>query len=544
MATYRTIAAVPYHPNQSSPDNLRRLALIDYGADSVPDYLRRVNVKWAASLSVARPGTVPVAGVLYYPGDTVPDHLRKLAAMVADEDMLISDPFAGAAIDTALWDVTDTGSHLSIASGKLSCNGGLVIPVWNDPDISGDLTFSLVAGRTFECEITPSQTNQDQAVGFGSLGDTVGSGRRASVVFASTGLVIPVLNGSNHLAGFAYTVKAYRVRVVLRNPGVAWYLSGDGGLTWDCIGLTPTDPTGTLQANLKSKDGVCTWDNVRVFLGVPPVARLSAAPAVTSPILGADAIINGAFDADTDWTKDAGWTIAAGVASVSVVSGGFYIRQATLTAGAFYLATADLTLSAGAGLGILRGTAATEGPLYGAGAVTRYLHANGTAAGVSSRGAVPLVGTADNVSYSALTLASLLSLVGDSGKKNGVYDCPVTVAATNGSEFAGMAICVDSETAPTYGLLAWIDRTNVVLKKLVAGTWTSLIDTATGVTYAAARKIRIVVSDASVAVYYESAANVFTQIGTTQTVTLTSFGTKVCGFDVSGANTLGAAQAW
>lgn len=43
--------------------------------------------------------------------------------------------------------------------------------------------------------------------------------------------------------------------------------------------------------------------------------------------LGENVIVNGTFDADTNWTKDSGWVIAAGVATITAQGGTRNLRQ-------------------------------------------------------------------------------------------------------------------------------------------------------------------------------------------------------------------------
>lgn len=55
-------------------------------------------------------------------------------------------------------------------------------------------------------------------------------------------------------------------------------------------------------------------------------------------------VTNGTFDADTDWTKDAGWTIGSGVATKVTTGASVYIYQlVTLTAGKTYQVSYDIT---------------------------------------------------------------------------------------------------------------------------------------------------------------------------------------------------------
>jgi hypothetical protein len=90
----------------------------------------------------------------------------------------------------------------------------------------------------------------------------------------------------------------------------------------------------------------------------------------------------------------------------------------------------------------------------------------------------------------------------------------------------------------------------VLVNRVASVEGAALINTATGVTYADGRKLRIVIvpiagaANSSVAVYYESAANIFTQIGTTQTIDLSAHGTKIAGFSTSASNTVGLVEQY
>lgn len=50
-------------------------------------------------------------------------------------------------------------------------------------------------------------------------------------------------------------------------------------------------------------------------------------PAISGGGLGDNVIVNGTFDADTNWTKDSGWVIAAGVATITEQGGTRNLRQ-------------------------------------------------------------------------------------------------------------------------------------------------------------------------------------------------------------------------
>lgn len=76
---------------------------------------------------------------------------------------------------------------------------------------------------------------------------------------------------------------------------------------------------------------------------------LQIGASVTIPVHGSTAnfAVNGTFDADTNWTKGAGWTIGSGVATKTAGSSSALQQSATLTAGAVYEITVTVTRSAG-----------------------------------------------------------------------------------------------------------------------------------------------------------------------------------------------------
>lgn len=138
-----------------------------------------------------------------------------------------------------------------------------------------------------------------------------------------------------------------------------------------------------------------------------------------------------------------------------------------------------------------------------------------------------------------ITLSSMLGGGGDAGTKFGVWDCaPATLdAGTQG----GMLICADSETAPTYALWAYYNRQTgkAHLYRLENGVYTSSI--ANTVTYSSGAQVRVVtVNDAGthkVALYYGG-----TLQGTTQSISLASYGTIIKGMATSSNNSTGTTE--
>jgi hypothetical protein len=130
----------------------------------------------------------------------------------------------------------------------------------------------------------------------------------------------------------------------------------------------------------------------------------TSSPAITSAValLGAEIIVNGGFDTDTVWSKQAGWTIGSGVASHTGAGASLY-QAVSVVAGQTYRVAYTVTSYASTGLSVYLGGGTT---VSGAGATApgSYVHyivaaAGNTIFGFGCSGDVSL----DNVS---LRLAS------------------------------------------------------------------------------------------------------------------------------------------
>ena len=58
--------------------------------------------------------------------------------------------------------------------------------------------------------------------------------------------------------------------------------------------------------------------------------------------IGSELVTNGGFDTDSDWTKQTGWSIGSGVASVTSAASGKQIYQNVLTNGKLYRGTFEI----------------------------------------------------------------------------------------------------------------------------------------------------------------------------------------------------------
>ena len=112
-------------------------------------------------------------------------------------------------------------------------------------------------------------------------------------------------------------------------------------------------------------------------------------------LLGPELIVNGSFEADSDWTKGTGWTIADGKASQSTTES--VLSQDVLTDGVTYYVSYDIVeISAGA---VKVDVGASSGASFQS-SVGHYIDtlvcAGGTTVEVGSNSS--LVGSVDNVS--------------------------------------------------------------------------------------------------------------------------------------------------
>lgn len=125
--------------------------------------------------------------------------------------------------------------------------------------------------------------------------------------------------------------------------------------------------------------------------------------------LETDMAVNGGFDADTDWTKGIGWSIAGGVASCdgSQTLTSYLSQASTIAFGKYYVIRYTVTRSAGEWFTVLNGKASTG--RTDSGTFTEVITITTTGDGsFNIAGDGNFVGTVDNVYYAeipALTAA-------------------------------------------------------------------------------------------------------------------------------------------
>lgn len=230
--------------------------------------------------------------------------------------------------------------------------------------------------------------------------------------------------------------------------------------------------------------------------------------AVGTPTQGADLVVNGAFSADTDWTKGAGWTISAGTANASAASANLTATVAPLANGVWYQTV--YTLSAFAAGTVRIRVGGTNMPTHAANATyTETNRAGGTSLVFVG---VAFTGSLDNVTTKALTLADLFASVAVS-TADVIADVSVTLESATSGKQAGLVLNLDSTSSPANFILVYLDgQGNVQVDECVAGTYTAKQTTA--ITYSAGAVLRAIRSGTDLRVFYNNVV-----IGTLQTMT-------------------------
>ena len=196
-----------------------------------------------------------------------------------------------------------------------------------------------------------------------------------------------------------------------------------------------------------------------------------------TPTLGSDVVVNGTFDADTDWGTHTAWTISGGIATAVNAEGTSYLRNiSTVSVNTWYSGTVDATRTSG----VLRMYVDDAGNMYSlystSGSFVFTGRSKASSPGrPSAVGANTFNGTVDNLVLKPLTLSSLFSSVSTSDA-DVIADANVTLTA--GTQ-AGLVLNLDSTASPANFLIGYLDGTNFKLDKCVGGTYTNLITVAT-----------------------------------------------------------------
>lgn len=496
-----------------------------------------------------------------------------------------AEPTGGARV------VTDTNSKMSIANGYLDiatgslANGDSGIWYGSMDRLPGRMLF----GKLIYDSAIGFQFGFDSNQSSFLIHDINASSTALRVRIVNASLVINV--------GSVSAGQTYELVVVLRASGAIFYVKGGIYTTWTLLFIDSISTTSPIYPSVSVNSSTNVWraDYIRVpqnlWLPTPLasdgfgsifgttdglghaegvagglgagggsltwLANTNYTPTASVPTLGSEFSTNGDFESAFVAGLAPGWskslvtvtpseeaTIIHGGAKsqkfVGAVSNDGIFQYKTTTAGAWYQCSLWTNKEAAGNLLVI---VVTNGGATTARAVTytstgwnqtlATFRATGASSGVYALQSGVTVVTAymDDASYKPLTLSSLLSQATTYGQTNYITTCTPTLTA--GTQ-AGVAVQVDDETNPTNGVFAYHNGTNIVLDKLVSGTWTNLSSSAA--TYSAGAVLSINKNGTSYEVIYNGAR--ITGFITISDASITS-GTKHCLFSTYASNTFG-----
>lgn len=442
--------------------------------------------------------------------------------------------------------VTDSGNRVSIAGGSLVQSGNHAAA--GDPGLWYP-SIPRVVGQVLGFQITPVTNAALMAVGF----DVNQAGFLAAGFYFQNAGDLRIVDGAGGqvLVVGTYTATSYFVKIIPRATGYWLFIKGGLFINWTLYYICPNGSNATIFPNIGAGGAGANggssfdFDNIPISIYIPqPLAydtftRANGAlgstetsgpdgqvltalawlftagiwaivsnAAVGTPTQGADVVVNGGFNADTDWTKGAGWAIAAGLATATAASSNLTAIVAPLTNGVWYQSV--YTLSAFAAGTVRARLGGTNCPTRNAnGTYTETQRAGGTSLVAVGSG---FTGSIDNWSVKALTLKDLFASLTLSTADVWAYVNVTLENATSGKQ-AGLVLNLDSDTAPANFILVYLDgQGNVQIDECVAGVYTAKQTTA--ITYSAGATLSAVRDGTSLRVFYNNVG-----LGTAQTMT-------------------------
>lgn len=460
--------------------------------------------------------------------------------------------------------VTDTNVVLSITGGQASiATGGVGV---QNPRISYG-AFTRVFGKTllWDWSFTTASLSFRWAISDGGnpeLGITPIVASRIDVSTATTTVTV---------AAAPSTATTYRSALVLRAAGGFMFIKGGVYANWQMLYLGTLGNAASPVVNMggNSATAVGVFDNVRIpqdLITITPLCydtftrsngalgnsetagpdaqttpalawtgatyTVSTNTAINTPTTGADVVVNGAFAADTDWNKGAGWTIAAGTAVATAASSDITAIVAPLTLGVWYQTAFTQGGFGGGTVNVKLGT--TAFPTHAAnGTFTETGRATSTALALTG---AALTDTVDNFSALPLTLSTLFASVSAS-TADILADVNVTLVSATDGKPCGLVLNLDSTSSPANFIIVYLDGNgNCKADECVAGVYTNKISGA--VTYAAAAVLRAERAGTDLRVFYNNIA-----VGSLATMTANT-NTKHGMFNTSPVNILDVFTIW
>ena len=430
---------------------------------------------------------------------------------------------------------TDTGNNLSHNGGKMIAAG---IVTGGDPARVYDAQ-ARIAGKVLIAQL--NITTMRGIFGW-SLSATPSAANHISIgVGDSSGVNSAIIDGAYIPISFSAATD-YKFAFIPRSAGGVILAKGGAFTNWTLLLISANGTTATLYPALAARAVACgfTSEFVRipdvlwlptplvsdgygssygvsdgrghaegiaggigaggagvVFSNVNDTWSTSGGKAINTPSLGANIIVNGGFDADTDWTKGTGWSIGSGVASVTGDSGPT-LSQNVLEAQKWYLA--QFTVSSyvsGAVYGWFNATGRTYKQANDT--FNQVMWATGATAGVRVIGTGVSLAV-DDVSFREFDMSELLSISDLSCSD--VY-ASVAITRSDASFPVGLALNWDSDTNPANGVIVHLQESRVYVDKCVAGTWTNVSSTI--YTYSAGARLEVHKSGTEYRVYYNNA---------------------------------------
>lgn len=272
----------------------------------------------------------------------------------------------------------------------------------------------------------------------------------------------------------------------------------------------------------------------------PPEINI-VCPAIT-PTLGDELVINGTFDTDlTGWSDvsvpdgSAVWVDAgnpAGACDLTRVgaNNGHIEQEISVTDEEWYQIKIEKEGANNLFLGVSTKDNSILGA-YGAAGIATYTAPISVASiflGVNSGAA--LTRWIDNFSLKLLTFSTLYSLLGERKGTNGTFRCAPTIANNTAT---GMIINYKDDDNFVLAVVNKAPSTaQAQLYSKISGDYTKVI---TGnITYGAGYALQVVANNGEYSLYYNG-----TQVGTTQTISETTLGKSVLGFNTVAGDTVG-----
>ena len=169
-------------------------------------------------------------------------------------------------IDTRL--VYDTGSHLSIAGGKVVIDGGAN---WGDPRLVLSTARTRVSGRGMSLKITPANTPPSGGyIGWSNVNNPSSGSNFAGhgIRFSNNNLVIYGYDGTNSITTDNFTIgNDIELAIILKETGAELFShdSTYGVQFWRRLAVLNNDATTPLYPAFMNRNIECNIDDLFVF---------------------------------------------------------------------------------------------------------------------------------------------------------------------------------------------------------------------------------------------------------------------------------------